>query len=70
MMVVMILLVPSCGRPEGPSLTMVEPEPAMTKPTVAPSPAPVQQTTPQETPESIPEEIPLYGLNPWTAWEK
>ena len=58
MMVVMILLVPSCGRPEGPSLTMVEPEPAMTKPTVAPSPAPVQQTTPQETPESIPEEIP------------
>ena len=58
MMVVMILLGASCSRPEGPSLTMVEPEPAMTKPTVAPSPAPVQQTTPQETPESIPEEIP------------
>lgn len=59
MMVVMILLGASCGRPEGPSLTMVEPEPAMTaESTVAPSPSSVQQATPQETPESTPEETP------------
>ena len=59
MMVVMILLGSSCGRPEGPSLTMVEPEPVMTaESTVAPSPSSVQQATPQETPESTPEETP------------
>ena len=54
MMVVMILLGASCGRPEGPSLTMVEPEPAMTaESTVAPSPSSVQQATPQETPGAV-----------------
>lgn len=59
MMVVMILLVPSCGRPEGPSLTMVEPEPVMTaEPTVSPSPSSVQQANPQETPDNTPEETP------------
>ena len=63
MMVVMILLGASCGRPEGPSLTMVEPEPVtIAEPTVAPSPDSVQQATPQESSESTPEETPTDGF--------
>ena len=63
MMVVMILLGTSCGRPEGPSLTVVEPEPVITAgPTVSPSSAPVQQATPQESPEDAPEETPTGGF--------
>ena len=47
MVMTMILLGSSCSRPEGPSLTMVEPEPVITAgPTVAPSPDAVQQATP------------------------
>jgi len=59
MMVTMTLLGASCGRPEGPSLTTVEPEPVMTaEPTATPSPNLVQQATPQKTPEKTPEETP------------
>ncbi len=63
MMLAMILIGASCGRPEGPSLTMVEPEPVTNaEPTVAPSPDSVQQATPQESSESTPEETPTDGF--------
>ncbi len=63
MVVAMILLGSSCSRPEGPSLSMVEPEPVITAgPTVAPSPDAVQQATPQGSSDRTPEETPTEGF--------
>ena len=59
----MTLLISSCGRPEGPSLTTVEPKPVITVgPTVEPTSAPEQQETPQETTATPLEETPTDGF--------